>query len=304
MRDVRRLFVAVNPRGGKSSAADVFDQVRPTLEAAGVQLDVHGTEYAGHAREMINTMDMSNYDGFCAVGGDGTLHELANGLLARKDGKQIPIGLIPAGSGNSFMQTIDCTDPQKAAAHIVNGNIVAIDAVEVQTGGRIVYSINLIGWGLAAAIGATAERIRWLGENRYTIAAVIEILKGKQRPARLVLPERTVDDDFTLVMALITRYTGKGMLAAPKAQIDDGLVDLVVIRRSKRFKILSVFPKIFDGTHIDEDIVEYYQVEEFSLIPRVDEPLNIDGEIMGTTPFKARVRPRAIPMFIHRGSSF
>ena len=95
----KRLYLAVNPHGGRKSGPAVLRQVKPIFDAAGIDLNIFETEYAGHAREFIRDLDFSEVNGFCAVGGDGTMHEVVNGLLSRPDNSQIPIGLIPAGIG-------------------------------------------------------------------------------------------------------------------------------------------------------------------------------------------------------------
>ena len=240
---------------------------------------------------MINTMDFEEVDGFCAIGGDGTFHEVVNGLLTRKDKKQVPIGLIPGGSGNSFMHTVECLDPVEAAKRIVSGNTIPVDVAEVKSGKELIYSINIIGWGLVTDIGITAENYRWLGESRYTIIAMLEIFRLKQRSATLIMDGTEEKSDFTFIMALNTKHTGKGMYAAPKAKLDDGLIDLIIVREKGKMKLLNLLPKIFDGTHIDSEIVEYYQVSRFSLIPDENEPLNIDGEITGKTPIEVKMIP-------------
>ncbi len=76
---------------------------------------------------------------------------------------------------------------------------------------------------------------------------------------------------------------------APKARLDDGLIDLVIVRKAGRLELLKVFPKIFDGTHISLPFVEYHQVKEFSIIPDEDDILNVDGEIMGNTPVHVKM---------------
>jgi diacylglycerol kinase family enzyme len=88
------------------------------------------------------------------------------------------------------------------------------------------------------------------------------------------------------------------MKMAPKAQLDDGLIDLVVVRSNvTRARLLQTLPKLFDGSHINEPEISYYQTSEFSLIPEKNEILNIDGEIMGSTPVKVKMIPNAIDIY-------
>ncbi|UCH63225.1 MAG: hypothetical protein JSU77_01885, partial [Fidelibacterota bacterium] len=200
-RPPKRLCLAVNPHGGRKSGSTVLQQVKPVFDAAGIELNIFETEYAGHARDFIRDLDLSKVNCFCVVGGDGTMHEVINGLLSRPDGALIPIGLIPAGTGNSFMRGFDCLDPLEAARRIVAGRTKPIDAARVSLGGQILYAFNIVGWGLVTDILILSERLRWLGENRYTVAAALEVLKARKRAARLIVDGRETNDRFSFVLA-------------------------------------------------------------------------------------------------------
>jgi diacylglycerol kinase family enzyme len=99
-------------------------------------------------------------------------------------------------------------------------------------------------------------------------------------------------------MGCNTIHSGKGMKVAPLAQIDDGLIDLLIVRKAGRLKLLSLFTKIFKGGHIGDPVVEYHQAKEFSIIPLVDHILNIDGELVGSTPIHVKMLPRKIEVLV------
>jgi len=219
-------------------------------------------------------------------------------MLSRHDGNKIPIGIIPGGSGNSYMHDLSLTDPLKAAKAIIQGTTRSLDTAKVDVNHIVKYANNMIGWGLVTDVGNKAEHFRWLGTNRYTILSVIEVFRHKNRSATLVMDDKKIEDDFTFIIACNSIHVGKGMKMAPKAILDDGLIDLIVVRSGvTRTRLLQVLPKLFDGSHINEPEVEYYQTSEFSLIPEKDEILNIDGEIMGSTPIKVKMIPNAMEIF-------
>ena len=93
-------------------------------------------------------------------------------------------------------------------------------------------------------------------------------------------------------------YTGKGMKMAPLARLDDGLLDLLIVRKAGRIKLLRMFPKIFSGKHIADPIVEYRQVRKFSIYPEEQSTLNIDGEMLGSTPVKVEILAKAIEVLV------
>lgn len=293
-----KYYVLVNPHGGLKKGKRLLEQVKPVFTHAGFGLNIIDSTFAGHIRELANQLDYTDYDGFIVIGGDGSMHEIVNGMLSRHDQKQIPIGLIPGGTGNSFIRDLDLLDPIKAAETVVNGFTRPIDVMEISINNIKRYAFNIVGWGLVTDVGKHAERFRWLGESRYTFTAVLEVLNLRPRPAQLLFGDRQIIDDFALMIACNTCHTGKGMKMAPKAVLDDGLIDLVVIRYgATRVKLLAMLPKLFDGTHIYDPMVEYYQVSSFSLIPKVDETLNIDGELLGSTPIRVNVKKQKITVF-------
>ena len=293
-----KFIITVNPHGGKKLGPRLLNRVKPLFEAKGIELFVVETTFAGHAKELANQLNITEYDGFIGIGGDGTLHEIINGMLSRHDGRKIPIGIIPGGSGNSYMHDLQLTDPLKAAKAIINGKTRSLDTAKVEVNHIIKYSNNMIGWGLVTDVGNKAEHFRWLGTNRYTILSVVEVLRHKSRPATLIMDDKKIEDEFIFIIACNSIHVGKGMKMAPKARLDDGLIDLIVIRSGvSRTRLLQVLPKLFDGSHINEPELEYYQTSQFSLIPETDEILNIDGEIMGSTPIKVEMISNAFDMF-------
>ena len=124
------------------------------------------------------------------------------------------------------------------------------------------------------------------------------MLIQKKRPAKLIIDSQVIEDNFLFVIACNTKHTGKGMKMAPKAKLNDGLIDVVAVRDVSRFTLLKLLPKIFDGSHIHHPDLEYYQVSELSMESDEKSQLNLDGEICGSTPFQAKVIPSALEVFI------
>ena len=147
-------------------------------------------------------------------------------------------------------------------------------------------------------IGILAEKMRWLGPMRYNIASLIKIFTYTPKQATLIIDEEEKNSKFSLLTVCNTIHIGKGMKMAPKAKLNDGLIDLIVVKSgASRKRLLQVLPKLFDGTHINEPEVSYFQTKKFSLQPIEDERLNIDGEIMGSTPIEVETIHNAIEFF-------
>ncbi|MCI5129892.1 MAG: diacylglycerol kinase family lipid kinase [Candidatus Electrothrix sp. AUS3] len=294
---VQRIIIVVNPCGGKRRGLAVLETVKPIFSAAGIELDVHVTTHAGHATELAGTLDFDGCDGFCLIGGDGTLHEAVCGLIKRDHPVNIPLGVIPGGTGNSVLQHFNCLDPLEAARRIIDGRTQPLDVARVMTDGDVTYCVNIIGWGAVADINRTAERLRMLGPPRYATAAIMHIVRLKKRRARLVLDGRIFHDAFLFITACNTRFTGKGMQLAPKADTGDGKLDIVLVRHATQLQMLKVFKKVFDGTHVSLPYVEYHQVHSFSIEQDGIDPLILDGELKGSTPVSVNIIPNLLKIF-------
>ncbi len=297
---VRKILLLVNPTGGVRNGLEILENIKPIFEAGGIELEIIETKYAGHAKDIARAMEIDKFESVCLVGGDGTMHEAINGMYTRKDNKRIPIGLIPAGTGNSLMHDFNCLEPTVAAKWIVNGYSKKIDLAEISMEHKIVYAFNIVGWGMITDINLRAGGVRWMGENRYTYAALMEIMSHKQRHAKLSFNDKIYDEKFIFILGSMTKFTGSAMKMAPKAKLDDGLIDIVILRDTSRKKILNLFPKIFSGDHIYSDIIEYRQVESYSIIPDEHDPMNLDGETIGSTPINLKVLRESLEVFVSK----
>jgi diacylglycerol kinase (ATP) len=293
----QRLAIIVNPKGGSGRGAAILEQVRLVFAAARLELEVHATCHRGHASELAANLDLTGISGLCSIGGDGTNHEVVCGLMQRPQPNEVPLGIIPGGTGNSLAQHLDCLDPVTAARKIVAGNIVPLDVARIHSDDGVDYSVNIIGWGAAVDINRTAERLRWLGSVRYSLAALWEILRSRRRPLTLTLDGEVIENKFQMVLACNTRFTGKGMQLAPRAKLDDRLLDVILVRRATRFQMLQLFSRVFDGSHVSMPCVEYRQVSTLELSSPGREPLNIDGELKRNLPVRVEMLPAALRLF-------
>jgi YegS/Rv2252/BmrU family lipid kinase len=293
----KRFLTIVNPRGGAKRGMGVTAQVKPIFTKAGAELVVHFTEYGGHATQIVQAADFSDYDGICVIGGDGTTHEVVTGLMRRSDGARLPIGLIPAGTGNTLHHHLQCGDPIEAARRIVQLEAHPLDVVRVETHDETAYCINIVGWGAVADINRRAERLRMLRKSRYAVATLVQILSPRPLTASIRLDDLVIEDRFLFVLGCNTKYTGTDMIVAPDAEVDDGLIDVVLLRNTSRRETLKMFRKVFEGTHLSLPSIECHQVRTMSIQSAGSQPLNLDGELKGYSPLTAEVMAGALQVY-------
>ncbi|MBT5709034.1 diacylglycerol kinase family lipid kinase [bacterium] len=289
--------VLVNPHGGTGTGSKILERIKPIFAATNKRLQVYVTERAGHAAELASQLDLSGCEGLCLIGGDGTIHEVINGLMSRGSPNAVPLGLIPGGTGNTVLQHFGCSDPIEAAKRIVKGRTQLFDIARVTTNSEVSYCANVIGWGAFADINEIAESWRRLGPSRYSIAAIAYMASPKKRRAILTLDDEVIKGDFYLIALCNTQYTGKGMFLAPSADSADGKLDVVIVREATRLQMLRLFRRVFNGTHLSLPFVETRRVQ-FAKIQHQDRDcLTLDGELKGSTPASVTVIPSALRIF-------
>jgi YegS/Rv2252/BmrU family lipid kinase len=318
---VRRVLLLYNPYSGAQKGKSTAKKATRLLSDAGVSVDLYKLERGGHAQEIVAQEDLSTYDCLCVVGGDGTFHEAINGLMEKpEEQRKIPIGVIPAGTGNSFsLELHGGTDVHRAVKHVLRGLYCPIDVTKVNYGeGKVIYSINSIHWGLASAVNVRAEKLRWMHSGlRYTTAIFYEFMKGEKTRAKIEFEledgtKREYDEEFCLLIANNIISAKKNQKMAPQAKLNDGLIDIVLIRSSNAIDLVKAFARTYEGTHTELDYVEYLQVKSFSVTPikcivkeenvgvqeETEEIIDIDGELAGHTPFTATVLKQVINVMI------
>ncbi|XP_009794880.1 sphingosine kinase 1 [Nicotiana tabacum] len=180
----KKLFVLLNPYGGKRSASKIFlDDVKPLLDDANIHYTLQETKYRLHAKEVAHSLDLLSYDGVLCVSGDGILVEVVNGLLEREDWSsaiKMPLGVIPAGTSNGMAKSLldsvgeSCT-AFNATLAIIRGHTRSLDVATVSQGQKRFFSVLMLAWGLVADIDIESEKYRWMGSARMDFYAIQRI---------------------------------------------------------------------------------------------------------------------------------
>ena len=291
---IEDYFIIVNPISGNGKSEKLLKSLIDNFENKSITHKIIITEYSGHAKKICK--NLKEYEKVIIIGGDGTFNEAINGLMIN-DHKPI-IGFIPGGTGNAMMHDLKGTTYDKALDIILSNRTKKIDAMQLDFNESIEYSINIVGWGMAADINILSEKLRFLGPTRYTIASMYYVFNKVCRKAKIEIDEREIVDNFLFILTLNTIHTGKGMKAAPKARLDDGLMDIIILKSNiSKLELLLLLPKIFSGKHVLSDKVEYVQGKKINIIPEENEILNIDGEMRCSTPINISILPHRLEIF-------
>lgn len=290
----------VNPAAGGGRAGKRAPSALSRLREAGLALDAHYTEGPHDATEIARDAFARGRRHFLCIGGDGTTHEALNGVLSQHltgpATERATFALLPLGTGNSFLRDFGITNAVEAERRITRGRARPVDALAIHHRDGVLHAFNLLGLGFAARAGAlTNRKYKPLGTAGY-IAAV---LQSTLELATYVYPFSTDraprDERETLLLSFSnSRSTGGGMQMAPRAEVDDGELDVIRIGDMSRLEFLQQFPNIFRGTHVRHPHVEQSRARSvtFDLGGAVVDCM-IDGEIIPLALERIEIEPHA-----------
>lgn len=276
-----RAKVIFNPAADHGRAIQLEEPILNWCRAYG-QIDLVRTERNGHAFELAREAASQSYDIIISAGGDGTAHEIINGLV---QGSQSPVklGLIPLGSGNDYSFGLKLADdPQLAIKHIFTGDPRAIDLARVENeSGLSELACNGIGIGFDATITIQSQMItRVHGFAMYMLATLRTIALYYQTPTLQVYFDDLRVEQKALLLAIgIGPRIGGGFFLTPDALFDDALLDSCLVDPVGRATMLRLLPNVMRGTHVKSRHVTMRRSHTIRIVSDMPLPIHIDGEI-------------------------
>ena len=290
------MTLVVNPAaGGGRCGARIGRWVRH-LEESGVVVTVQHTSGPGHATQLAAEAAEAGADTVVAVGGDGTLFEVVNGLMNAT--RQPALGVLPLGTGNSFARDFGLHTTEAAVEALLRDRRTRVDVVRADHTEGTLHYINLLSVGFTAeAGGLTNRRFKGLGALGYIAAVFVSVIRLSHPRFPHALDGSRVDAEPCVLLSFSnSQYTGGQMHMAPSADPTDGELDLVRVGTMGRRRLLTVFPRIFAGTHVQAHEIEERRAKrvDFSLDGPVE--VMVDGEVLTLTLTSLEVQPGALEL--------
>ena len=299
---VKVIHLMVNPFSGKKQGEKIAKQAKQVFEQQSIEVKIHLSTFSGELIELAAGLTTNDSDVVAVVGGDGSLSEVITGLMQAKS--QCRVGLIPAGTGNSMANDLKIKHNDEAISRIIAGNYQWLDLAKVdmvaglpgnENGELTRYSANLVTWGLGVDSTIKAEGMRWMGPMRYDVGILMAIMANNRRHATLTIDGHTFEDDFTLFLIQNSQTGGSLLPLAPGASLDDGMMDIGILKKMKRGQILKAFGQLKkEGRHVFHPMVDYYRFKTLEISTPKPTAINVDGENIGSTPLKMTVMPSAL----------
>ncbi len=299
---MERFFAIVNPAAGGGRSAKLAGPALARLREGGLRIDVIATTGPGHAVQLAREACAQGYRRFIAVGGDGTAHEILNGVLPAGGGKdRISLGLLPLGTGNSFLRDFTQNGADASLQAILAGRTRPVDVVRLTHSTGDIYSFNLLSVGFTADVAALTNRFfKPLGQLGYLLGVFVRVVQLRRRPFTLRCDaDQTWDARPCLFLTFSnSKYTGGTMLIAPHADPTDGLIEFVRWGPIGRFGLMRMLPRLYDGTHIIHPLASRRAVRHVEFNVPVPVDVMIDGEVATLECRSLDVIPAAVDIYL------
>ena len=291
----------VNPASANGSTGRRWPALQQQAAAAGLEGDALLSVRPGHLSELAREAVDGGATRLVVVGGDGTAHEVVNGVLVAGLGDQVELALLPLGTGKDLARSLRIPTRLDAAIDVArNGGVRTIDAgratYSTDAGEAVAHFANFAGAGISGGIARRAnETTKALGGRVSFLVATVAVF-SRWKPAEMTIEidgeQRTVR--LLEALAMNGDYTAGGMWAAPEASPDDGLFDFVLIGAFSKAEFATTFPKIYRGRHVGHPKIEIIRGRTLSVESPTPLPIVVDGEQPGTTPLRIDMLPRAL----------
>jgi len=281
--------LVINPVSGQGKGAAIGTHVAGYLNSRGVTYEIIlGRNVIEQGDSLQRFLDHHlDCEGVIAVGGDGLLHL----VLQKITPAQVPLALIPAGTGNDFVRTLgwspDDVDAILESVLTTKPESVDLGLVDGEWFGAILST------GFDSIVNEKANTMSWpKGPNKYNVAIAIELPRFVPRHYEIVLDDRTISTQAMLIAVANGRSYGGGMLVCPRADISDGYFDVMVLHPVSKLEFLKVFPRVFKGTHITHPAVEIVRSKSVKITSEA--VAYADGERICQLPVSAQCMPGAL----------
>jgi len=284
--------VIVNPSAGRGDVSKFIPQLREMLSRKGISFELVVTRSPGHAIELARE-GTKQFQTIVAVGGDGTINEVVNGIM----GTDAVLGIIPLGTGNDLARSLKIPfSLEKSVQTLTSGRTVSIDVGKDIDG----YFTDILGIGFPSDVmfHANTSTSRFRGTTAIK-ASIIQVI-NKLQPYQVMIETDQGQFSATVmgVFILNTPYTGGGVNLAPDASMDDGAFDVVIMNEMRKLEFLRLLPKSYKGKHVGSPNVRIIRTSKIKITTVTPMRKNFDGNIIGITPIDAQVLPLALRVIV------
>ena len=297
--------VIVNPVAGAYSTRRKWPRISRVLKYVGLSFDYEYTEGVGHAMELARLAASDGYRYIVAVGGDGTVNEVANGILHSTNPTETSLGVVSTVTGSDFVRSVGIPRNYTIACSSLTSSrrrLIDVGVVEFKSKGQTLqrFFVNVAGVGFDAVVVETTEKLpKYFGGTIPYLAGLFRSLFSyRNKSVTLSVGDRVEAARILNVVVANGGYVGGGMHIAPKAELSDSLLDVVIIGDVGKFELLKALPTVYKGTHVNHPKVRVEQATHIAIESSERVLVYADGELLGECPASFWLMPAALSVVV------
>lgn len=297
--------VIVNPVAGAYSTRRKWPLISQRLRDAGLSFDHEYTEGVGHAIELARAAASDGYRYLVAVGGDGTVNEVANGILSSTSSMRTTLGVVSTGTGSDFVRSVGIPRDYAIACSSVTSPrrlLIDVGVVEYRRAGKAEqrFFVNAAGVGFDAEVVQTTERLPkyFSGTIPYLLGLARTLFGYKNKSVMLRHGSKAETTRILSVVVANGCYFGGGMRVAPQAELSDSLLDVIIIGDIGKFELLKALPMVYKGTHLTHPKVRMEKTAHITIESSERVLVHADGELLGEAPASFWLMPLALSIVV------
>ena len=297
-------FVIVNPVAGNGKTAQKWHEIEKELKHQKFDFKVTFSEYKSHESILVKEAIATGYTHIICVGGDGTLHNVVNGLMTSTDPiSQVKLGIIPLGTGNDWIKTYGIEKEYKNAIQVLkncHSILQDIGFITLENSQQEVYFNNIAGIGLDGHVVNKVNAFKKLGFLAYLAGAIVSLVGYKKSKLAIEFNGKTIYKTSLLFLIGLCKYSAGGMQLTQHANPTDGLFDVSSVENITFFQLLSNLSNLFNGKIVEKYFVENYKTDrlKITVLDRSIAYIQADGELIGTGSFNIEIRPKALQFIV------
>ena len=280
-----KYHVIANPVAGKKNSSKNLKTVETLLKERGVEYEIHLSRAKRDATEIARQLTQAGETELIALGGDGTLHEVLNGIVEPKNCR---LGLIPSGTGNDFAERLNVPlDAEKALNLILEGEAKPVDYLEV--GG--VRCMNVAGIGMDVDVLERCKKGKMKGKPKYLLSLVQSLFAFKGYKVKIESEGAEMERDVLIAAACNGTQFGGGIQICPTADVSDGKIDAVIVDCiGGKWKIIKAFLKLLKGKILEYPATTHFLCEKLTFLPQKPCTVQLDGELYPNLEFTVELK--------------
>ena len=304
-----KWFAVVNPISGSGKGLDDFPLISKLLRDNGIACEAVFTEHKHHATALTVSAINAGYRHIIVVGGDGTLHEVVNGLFIQKcvEPSEVTVALISVGTGNDWIRMYGLPKQYSAVIRAIKEgytflqDVAAVEYEESRVR-QTRYMANVAGVGFDAAVIKRGQSMNGKKGPSFYIRALIDTFFGyKPTGVKIWVDDRLMYNNLLFSLAIgVGKYNGGGIQQLPVAVADDGLLDITLIRPIHWWHVVFRLRRFFNGEIYSIGHVQHFQGRKIRIESSPEIKLEVDGELLGGTPVELNVRHRAVKVIVNK----